>query len=68
MIQDGVTEIYRDALQEEIQQGVVTRIPKDESLFLNRAFVIPKKDGRKRDILDCPQVKKISSRNIIQSR
>ncbi|KAA6379680.1 MAG: putative Transposon Ty3-G Gag-Pol polyprotein, partial [Streblomastix strix] len=48
--------IYIEVLQEEIQQGVVTRIPKEEVLFLNRTFVIPKKDGRKRKILDCRQV------------
>ncbi|KAA6382492.1 MAG: putative Transposon Ty3-G Gag-Pol polyprotein, partial [Streblomastix strix] len=50
--------IYIEALQEEIQQGVVTRIPREEVLFLNRTFVIPKKDGRKRKILDCRQVNK----------
>ncbi|KAA6392037.1 MAG: hypothetical protein EZS28_012435, partial [Streblomastix strix] len=51
-------KIYIEALQEEIQQGVVTRIPKEEVLFLNRTFLIPKKDGRKRKILDCRQVNK----------
>ncbi|KAA6372723.1 MAG: hypothetical protein EZS28_031751 [Streblomastix strix] len=51
-------KIYTETVQEEIQQGIVTRIPKVEVYFLNRTLVIPKKDGRKRKILDCHLVNK----------
>ncbi|KAA6392246.1 MAG: hypothetical protein EZS28_012227 [Streblomastix strix] len=51
-------KICREALQEEIQQGVLTPIPKEEALFINRTFAITKQDGRRRKNLDCRQVNK----------
>ncbi|KAA6388670.1 MAG: hypothetical protein EZS28_015803 [Streblomastix strix] len=44
-------KIYREALHEVIHWGIVIRIPKEEALFLNRTFVIPKIDGQKMKIL-----------------
>ncbi|KAA6384965.1 MAG: hypothetical protein EZS28_019509 [Streblomastix strix] len=41
-IQENMT--YQQALDEEIKQGIVKKIKKEEVLFLNRAFIIPRKD------------------------
>ncbi|KAA6393808.1 MAG: putative reverse transcriptase [Streblomastix strix] len=50
--------IYQYALEVEIKQGIVKKIKKDEALFFNRTFIIPRKDKRLRKILDCRQINK----------
>jgi hypothetical protein len=48
-----LTEIYRDLLTEELEQGIVRRIPENEVAWSNPTFIIRKKTGEGRKILDC---------------
>ncbi|KAA6370257.1 MAG: putative reverse transcriptase, partial [Streblomastix strix] len=50
--------IYQQALEEEIKQGIVKKIKKEEALFFNWTFIIPRKDKRLRKILDCRPINK----------
>ncbi|KAA6362348.1 MAG: putative reverse transcriptase, partial [Streblomastix strix] len=50
--------IYQQALEKEIKQGIVKKIKKEEALFFNRTFIIPRKDKRLRKILDCRPINK----------
>ncbi|KAA6402068.1 MAG: hypothetical protein EZS28_002402 [Streblomastix strix] len=49
-------ELFHKALQEEIDQGIVIEVNPQSVKYLNKTFIIPKKDGRIRKILDCRQV------------
>jgi ribonuclease HI len=45
--------IYRELLREELQQGVVKLTSRDQVAWANPTFIVPKKCGGGRKILDC---------------
>ncbi|KAA6398557.1 MAG: putative reverse transcriptase [Streblomastix strix] len=51
-------ETYQKALQEEIDQGIVVEVGPNQIKYLNRTFIIPRKDKRLRKILDCRPINK----------
>jgi ribonuclease HI len=48
-----MTQIYRELLTEELKQGVVRRIAEKDVAWCNPTFIIRKKTGEGRKILDC---------------
>jgi hypothetical protein len=50
------TAVYRKLLREEIEQQVVRPIPREEVRWCNPTFVIVKKSGEGRKILDCSRL------------
>jgi hypothetical protein len=52
------TEAYRLILQEEIREGIVIPVPESYIKFFNSTFLVPKKDGGFRKVLNCREINK----------
>jgi hypothetical protein len=50
------TEEYRRLLQEELRQGIVIPVPDRYVRFWNTTFLVPKKGGESRKILNCKKI------------
>jgi ribonuclease HI/DNA-binding transcriptional ArsR family regulator len=47
---------YEKLLREELEEGIVEAVDRAEVRWVNPTFLVPKKDGRYRKILDCRQL------------
>jgi ribonuclease HI len=52
------TQAYRLILQEEIREGIVIPVPESYIKFFNSTFLVPKKDGGFRKVLNCKEINK----------
>ncbi|KAA6353867.1 MAG: hypothetical protein EZS28_050605, partial [Streblomastix strix] len=51
-------KVYMKALKEELDLGIVREVKDKEIMFYNKTFIIPRKDGRLRMIIDCRPINK----------
>jgi hypothetical protein len=47
---------FQKLLQEELDEGIVVQVPHAVPLFLNPVFMVPKKGGKWRKVVDCRMV------------
>ena len=47
---------FHKLLQEELDEGIVVQVPHTFPLFLNPVFMVPKKGGKWRKVVDCRMV------------
>jgi hypothetical protein len=50
--------VYMQQLQDELREGIVRQVTAAECRFLSPAFLVPKKGGEWRKVLDCRQLNK----------
>ena len=43
---------FQELLEEELREGVVVRVRKDQAKFINPVFMVPKSDGKMRKVTD----------------
>jgi ribonuclease HI len=44
---------YTHLLMEELQEGIVVEVPREEVAYLNPTFLVPKRGGKFRKVMDC---------------